>query len=640
MQRTPGVANPISSQQDLAALGSLLTDPMRKYPAIVIVDDAGVDADEVARSLPLCDVFLVSRRSAADVVPRRWSALSMTGTAARVFPGVDFDWRARPDLSRYFRGKPTGEEIIAAAKSVVPGLGQRQQAIQSQKAKRAVGSEADHQVVTIRSLDGVGAMVERLLDHDRDKPVAVITVMPGDTAPVIDAEAVRAAAPGEVEVYVLPEREMTFELSARIGRSSGVFGGAGRVYAVGTNWINDPSTSRLHLVDTPHRARFATDRMISDVIREAESARVAQFHRQQSTVRPAVAESFDPLGSYRRGDLVLARVATVDATSAEIELFPDTRVPLPLDEVTGNDLDRLDDLMSADEVIVVRVVSLAGDEPGWTVTMLDIDDDAPIQPAPAVRPGGEQWIRLADNDGDLDGLLPPETLAERPEPAVPAAAGRPLPGPAELRRRDERIASLEHEVKTWKDEAGAQRDNAQRYYEKALVLGQQLQDVKTRARKVRVRTADETDGESLFADAEQQFRWEVFQTWAKLIPAAEKTTTSLPSYSIGPDLLPSLSAMTRAARRKLLRTVVQVLLNRASGVHPLRQGEAGGAPPVTHGAATCMRVGIEDGTPSARRLHFWRGPNGRIELSKVGIHDDFTPGAAPTFADTSPAHWF
>jgi hypothetical protein len=29
-------------------------------------------------------------------------------------------------------------------------------------------------------------------------------------------------------------------------------------------------------------------------------------------------------------------------------------------------------------------------------------------------------------------------------------------------------------------------------------------------------------------------------------------------------------------------------------------------------------------TPSARRRHFWRLPDGTFELSKVGVHDDFT----------------
>jgi hypothetical protein len=30
-------------------------------------------------------------------------------------------------------------------------------------------------------------------------------------------------------------------------------------------------------------------------------------------------------------------------------------------------------------------------------------------------------------------------------------------------------------------------------------------------------------------------------------------------------------------------------------------------------------------TPSARRLHYWRCPDGTIELSSVRLHDDMEP---------------
>jgi hypothetical protein len=34
-------------------------------------------------------------------------------------------------------------------------------------------------------------------------------------------------------------------------------------------------------------------------------------------------------------------------------------------------------------------------------------------------------------------------------------------------------------------------------------------------------------------------------------------------------------------------------------------------------------VALQRNTPQARRLHFWRGRGGEIELSRVGLHDDF-----------------
>ncbi len=40
--------------------------------------------------------------------------------------------------------------------------------------------------------------------------------------------------------------------------------------------------------------------------------------------------------------------------------------------------------------------------------------------------------------------------------------------------------------------------------------------------------------------------------------------------------------------------------------------------------AKAWRVSLQINTPSARRLHFWRLPDGGVELSRVGVHDDLT----------------
>lgn len=58
---------------------------------------------------------------------------------------------------------------------------------------------------------------------------------------------------------------------------------------------------------------------------------------------------------------------------------------------------------------------------------------------------------------------------------------------------------------------------------------------------------------------------------------------------------------------------------------PLRINEAGDSPQrVSDDGARADRVSLQVNTPSARRLHFWRLPDGHIELSKVGVHDDLS----------------
>jgi hypothetical protein len=41
--------------------------------------------------------------------------------------------------------------------------------------------------------------------------------------------------------------------------------------------------------------------------------------------------------------------------------------------------------------------------------------------------------------------------------------------------------------------------------------------------------------------------------------------------------------------------------------------------------AICRRVYMESRTSQARRIHYWKLRDGRIEFSRVALHDDFTP---------------
>jgi hypothetical protein len=60
--------------------------------------------------------------------------------------------------------------------------------------------------------------------------------------------------------------------------------------------------------------------------------------------------------------------------------------------------------------------------------------------------------------------------------------------------------------------------------------------------------------------------------------------------------------------------------------HPLREADENSKPEVIRddGAAS-RRAYIESHTAQSRRLHYWKLKDGSIELSRVGLHDDFTP---------------
>jgi len=72
--------------------------------------------------------------------------------------------------------------------------------------------------------------------------------------------------------------------------------------------------------------------------------------------------------------------------------------------------------------------------------------------------------------------------------------------------------------------------------------------------------------------------------------------------------------------------VVDVLTKRAAqmssrSVRPWKESRVG-KQQVRYDDAKAYRVNLQNNTPSARRMKYWRHPNGRIELDLVGLHDD------------------
>ena len=60
-------------------------------------------------------------------------------------------------------------------------------------------------------------------------------------------------------------------------------------------------------------------------------------------------------------------------------------------------------------------------------------------------------------------------------------------------------------------------------------------------------------------------------------------------------------------------------------VHPLRAARSAGSPQkVRADGARAFRVSLQSRTAAARRLHYWELGDGRVELARIGYHDDFT----------------
>jgi hypothetical protein len=153
-----------------------------------------------------------------------------------------------------------------------------------------------------------------------------------------------------------------------------------------------------------------------------------------------------------------------------------------------------------------------------------------------------------------------------------------------------------------------------------------------RARQKAERThRAERERSALFLEAEEQLRYDILVAWAERIPASDKPNRQMAPYAIGPEFLQSLDELEGVDRGKVVDVIVDVLTGLAADLpgremHALRTSSTGGAHPVVRAdGATCWRVALQINTPQARRMHFWRLRDGTIELSRVGLHDEFRP---------------
>jgi hypothetical protein len=100
----------------------------------------------------------------------------------------------------------------------------------------------------------------------------------------------------------------------------------------------------------------------------------------------------------------------------------------------------------------------------------------------------------------------------------------------------------------------------------------------------------------------------------------------LTSYGFADGFLDSVQDLQGIDRSKIIAVAVEILTGLAESLpgrdmHRLREGLPG-TPFIDHPElGTAWRVSLQTRTASARRLHFWRGNNGRITFATVGLHD-------------------
>ncbi len=369
------------------------------------------------------------------------------------------------------------------------------------------------------------------------------------------------------------------------------------------------------------------------------------------------------LSRFEDGTVTLARVLKVTDRRAHLSLHPSLpditlrrRDIIPgVDDGENADV-RVPDIVHPGEIVRVSIVRSGT---GVGLSLIGADAGASlVDPLPLLR-GGPPWLRegmdaqatppIASDDDASDvvpevaqpthvdrapaaqfpGLVTSELAALRDEVAELRGAigrlGRELRAGTDLETMDR----LRDEVTSLSAELRVERERRSENGRMISRLNQELREARS-SRPESSAGARRTQKDA-WPDGEAWVRHEVTSAWAARTVAADKGLYPMVDYAIGSQFVESLEALDEGQFVKALRTVVDVVTGRAADIparelHRLRQGLGGDDPYVERpDGAKCWRASIETNAPSARRLHYWQLPGGRIELSRIVLHDDFEP---------------
>lgn len=505
-------------------------------------------------------------------------------------------------------------------------------------------------VVRIDSLDRIRALADQALDPTRVEPIICVSTRHGESQPLVDADAL-AARVGTLTVHVLPTGELTWELSAKLPPGLEVYGGAIRIWWPGLAPTDDPRDHPLVFCWAPYEASAASERVLRElaqhgwdvvggddagVVRPARSALVAK-----PTARgPAVVDEF---AGFTAGQQLDARVVQVFANGVEVE------VPGGIRTTIRNPRRALARPYEVGGIVAVRVVAANQVrrtlELSWAAT-----PDSEAAPALPAVPTPTDLARLY---GSAASATPLPDSQDAPQPDVmdleafraealsivdvlhdqlaltrsriEAFASEQLEDVAEMLSAALNAAHAEARVLRLQLEAAeTDKRNAIAEMRKHRERAHDLEKQAKREHNKRLSVEARLHGHGVHDDAASQLRHEVAIAVARVGAAIGTTASSAHDYVLGQDFLASLDDLQGISRPEVADKIARLLLDAPnSHGHPLRTAEAGSAPQRVRASdnARAYRLNLQQGTPSARRLHYWQRNDGVIELANVGVHD-------------------
>jgi hypothetical protein len=163
--------------------------------------------------------------------------------------------------------------------------------------------------------------------------------------------------------------------------------------------------------------------------------------------------------------------------------------------------------------------------------------------------------------------------------------------------------------------------------DEVATLRKELRSAQDRARAREAEALDPVSSETAFLTA-------VRIEYARAFDEGSRASHPLQRMRVGREFLARLSSLQGVDVEKVIEVCAQVACGRAHeipgrSVHELHAGERSGSVGRTRASdgAKAWRCSLQDGTPGARRLHWWEipGPAGRtVEFASVAHHDDMS----------------
>jgi hypothetical protein len=365
---------------------------------------------------------------------------------------------------------------------------------------------------------------------------------------------------------------------------------------------------------------------------------------------------------YGYGNLALVLVKEAERKKGIVTIYPGIDVQFTLEEISGNERDLVTDFLEPGQVVAMR---LYRDPQGRTrLKMNDIDDDeVPVQAVPVIA-GGSAWlvperdIPIEETSAPVAIQIPEVELVAPTEETQVVTSSIPIPQPGTYksqtssseavvsgRKHHEWIAyttGLTKRIESFISELKALRAENTAGFNERNALKRRIEEISRNSTSARRKIASKDPNKSntrtrrdRWSTNEDWFNEELRRVWISRYKPEERNSSyplDLSKFSYGPMFFESVfdPHLTEDELRKAVRAIVDIVTGREAAarqnrVHNLRESDSPSASQRTRpDGSKAWRANIEDNTPQARRLHYWKDTTGLIELAKVAKHDDFS----------------